>query len=61
MARGSPAMMPATMIMVMPLPMPRSVICSPNHITNRVPVVIDTVATNKNCTPGFGTRFPPEF
>ncbi len=35
MARGSPAMMPATMIMVMPLPMPRSVICSPSHITNR--------------------------
>ena len=61
MARGSPAMMPATMIMVMPLPMPRSVICSPSHITNSVPVVIEIVATNRNCGPGFGTRLPPEF
>ena len=61
MARGSPATMPATMIIVMPLPMPRSVICSPSHITNMVPVVIEMVAMNRNCGPGFGTRLPPEF
>ena len=61
MARGRPATMPATMIIVMPLPMPRSVICSPSHITNMVPVVIDTVAMNRNCGPGKGTRLPPEF
>ena len=61
MARGRPATMPATMIMVMPLPMPRSVICSPSHMTKIVPVVIETVATNRNWGPGFGTRLPPEF
>ena len=61
MARGSCATMPATMIMVMPLPMPRSVICSPSHMTNIVPVVMDTVAMNRNCGPGFGTRLLPAF
>ena len=60
-ARGSPATIPATMIIVMPLPTPRSVICSPSHITNMVPVAIETVATNKNWKPGFETRCPPEF
>ena len=43
-APGRPATMPARMIMEMPLPMPRSVICSPSHIRNRVPVVIVMVA-----------------
>ena len=61
MARGSPATMPATMIMVMPLPMPRSVICSPSHMTNMVPVVMETVAMNRNWDPGFGTRLLPAF
>ena len=31
--------MPAKMISEMPLPMPRSVICSPSHMMNAVPVV----------------------
>ena len=39
MARGSPTTMPVKMISDMPLPMPRSVICSPSHMMNAVPVV----------------------
>ena len=31
--------MPAKMISDMPLPMPRSVICSPSHMMKAVPVV----------------------
>ena len=31
--------MPVKMISDMPLPMPRSVICSPSHMMNAVPVV----------------------
>ena len=31
--------MPAKMISEMPLPIPRSLICSPSHMTNAVPVV----------------------
>ena len=40
--------MPARMIIEMPLPTPRSVICSPSHIRNIVPVVIVTVAVNSH-------------
>ncbi len=36
---GNPMTMPAKMRSEMPLPMPRSVICSPSHITKMVPVV----------------------
>ena len=39
MAFGSPTTMPVKMISDMPLPMPRSVICSPSHMMNAVPVV----------------------
>ena len=41
-------MMPTRMIIEMPLPMPRSVICSPSHIRNIVPVVMVTVAGNSH-------------
>ena len=34
-----PSTMPAKMMSEMPLPMPRSVICSPTHIMKAVPVV----------------------
>ncbi len=34
---GRPATMPAKISRLMPLPMPRSVICSPIHMTNIVP------------------------
>ena len=36
-APGRPATMPAKMISDVPLPTPRAVICSPNHIRNMVP------------------------
>ena len=50
-APGSPATMPTRMIIEMPLPMPRSVICSPSHIRNIVPVVMVTVAVNSHDEP----------
>ena len=48
MAAGRPATMPAKMIREIPLPMPRSVICSPSHIRNMVPVTSDTAAVKTN-------------
>ena len=40
--------MPAKMMSDMPLPMPRSVICSPSHMTNAEPVVsVSTVISRK--------------
>ena len=39
MPLGNPITMPAKISSEMPLPTPRSVICSPSHITNIVPVV----------------------
>ena len=44
---GKPAIIPTVMINEMPCPMPRSVICSPNHITNDVPAV--SVKTTRKC------------
>ena len=40
--------MPAKMMREMPVPMPRSVICSPSHITNAVPVVNVSTAIMTN-------------
>jgi hypothetical protein len=37
-ALGKPAAIPAKMMIEIPLPRPRSVICSPSHIRNIVPV-----------------------
>ena len=39
-ARGSRATMPMVMTSDTPLPTPRSLICSPSHISNMVPVVM---------------------
>ena len=55
-ARGKPAAMPAKMISDMPLPSPRSVICSPSHIRNIVPVTSVTAETRRNVMPGSSTR-----
>ena len=44
--------MPAKMINEMPLPMPRSVICSPSHIRNIVPVTSVTTVVKRNIRPG---------
>ena len=45
------------MIIEMPLPMPRSVICSPSHIRNIVPVTSVMHAVIKNAGPGLTTTF----
>jgi len=37
--RGKPTTMPAKINSDMPLPTPRSVICSPSHMMNALPVV----------------------
>ena len=39
MPRGRPTTMPVKMSSDMPLPMPRSVICSPSHMMKAVPAV----------------------
>ncbi len=54
-ALGSPAAMPAKIRMEMPLPRPRSVICSPSHIRNIVPAVRLTTAVMRKPKPGFST------
>ena len=46
--------MPAKMISDMPLPMPRSVICSPSHITKTLPVVIVSIVVSRKPKPGVG-------
>ena len=43
--------MPAKMSSEMPLPMPRSVICSPSHITKIVPVVSVIIVVMRNPGP----------
>ena len=58
-ADGRPATMPAKMMSEMPLPMPRSVICSPSHMMNAVPVVSDSMVRSSNPSPGFKTTSPP--
>ena len=52
MAPGSPATIPAKMIIEMPLPMPRSVTCSPSHIRNMVPVTRLMTAIIRKPRPG---------
>ena len=42
-------------IKLAPLPMPRSVICSPSHITKIAPVVRKNVIERRNPVPGFAT------
>jgi len=44
--------MPAKMIRDMPLPIPRSVICSPSHMMNVVPVVSVSTVISRKAQPG---------
>ena len=44
--------MPAKMMSDMPLPMPRSVICSPSHMMKQVPVVSVSTVISRNASPG---------
>ena len=55
-AFGSPATIPAKMMIEIPLPRPRSVICSPSHIRNIVPVTRLTAQVKRNIRPGIRTR-----
>ena len=54
-ADGSPEIILANMIIEIPFPIPLSVICSPSHIKNIVPVTSVTQAVNKKLNPGFTT------
>ena len=49
---GSPTTIPAKMISDMPLPIPRSVICSPSHMMNAVPVVRLSIVIRMKPMPG---------
>ena len=51
-ARGKFTTMPAKISSDIPLPMPRSVICSPSHITNIVPVVRVSTHISRKPQPG---------
>ena len=52
--------MPAKMINEIPLPTPRAVICSPNHIKNMVPPTRVTTQDSRNSIPGSITAAPAE-
>ena len=58
-AAGMPMTMPAKMISEMPLPMPRSVICSPSHMMNAVPVVSVIMHISRKPQPGSSTAPAP--
>ena len=51
-AAGKPATMPEKISSDMPLPMPRSVICSPSHMMNIVPVVRVRMHIRRKPQPG---------
>ena len=51
--------MPAKMMSEMPLPMPRSVICSPSHMMKIVPVVSVRTVMRRKPQPGCGTSGAP--
>ena len=50
--------MPDMMIRLVPLPMPRAVICSPSHIRNMVPPTRVTTQDRRKNAPGSITAGP---
>ncbi len=62
-APGIRTTIPAKMISEIPLPIPRSVICSPSHMMNAVPLVSVSTVIAWNCQPGLitvsGPKAPP--
>ena len=50
---GNLATMPAKMMREIPLPIPRSVICSPSHIRNAVPEVSVMTVMTRKAQPGW--------
>ena len=55
-ACGNPTTMPAKIKSDIPLPMPRSVICSPIHMMKTVPAVSVKMVIKVKPMPGFATR-----
>ena len=51
-ASGMLATMPVKMMSLMPLPMPRAVICSPSHIRNMVPPTSVMITPRRKYQPG---------
>ena len=58
-ARGRLATIPAKMMSEIPLPIPRSVICSPSHMMKIVPVVSVRIVIRRKPQPGCGTSGAP--
>ena len=56
--RGRPTTMPAKISSDMPLPTPRSVICSPSHMMKALPVVSVSIVIRTKLIPGFITKSP---
>ena len=54
-AAGNESMMEKKIRRLMPFPIPRSVICSPSHITKTAPVMSATMVVNTNSAPGSRT------
>ncbi len=57
-ASGISVTMPAKITSEIPLPMPRSVICSPSHMMKAVPVVSEIIVRIRKPQPGFVTTWP---
>ena len=56
MAEGKPATIPANIIIDIPFPIPRSVICSPSQTRNIVPVTSVTTDMKIKLSPGSKTN-----
>ena len=54
--RGRPTTMPAKISSDMPLPTPRSVICSPSHMMKTLPVVSVSMVIRTKPMPGLTTK-----
>ena len=59
LAAGNLQTIPAKIINDIPLPMPRSVICSPSHMIKAVPAVRVITVINRNAHPGIKTTGAP--
>ena len=57
-ACGTFATMPEKMMRLVPLPIPRAVICSPSHIRNIVPPTSETTQEMRKNAPGSITAAP---
>ena len=59
-AEGKPTTIPENIIIDIPLPIPLSVTCSPNHIRKTVPETKDTAVIKIKWIPGFVTTGTPD-